>query len=278
MRRLLHLFSLCLLFALYACTQAGQQPEAIPAKTLPVEPGQAVAIQVNTGAVTILGTDAGQLEISGRLAAPERTTYLVSTDPRQIDIQAEYRKPLFSTFSGPAVELEVRIPQDVTLQVVTFDAAVTVRDLRGKVEVDSTSGDILGENLSGTIALRSGRGDVRAVACSGKVRVLGEHGVLSIENARGEVSSSTIMGTIRFAGEPRAGDSIRLETDHGPVRIELGAGSGLELSVNSTSGNVVCGLPGLDTSTRFCRGKLGNGEGAMTVRTVSGGVTVQSQP
>jgi DUF4097 and DUF4098 domain-containing protein YvlB len=218
------------------------------------------------------------VDFTGQLADPDRTDYQVQTTSEQIQIQLEYHRPLFSGFVDPAVQLEVRVPQEVPVRVETFDAPVILRDLRGEVEVHSTSGDILAENLSGEILLRSARGDVRAVNCSGIVQVLGEHGILALEDVRGEVGASTIMGTIRYTGAPGSGDEVNLETDHGPVQIELGKDSGLDISMTTTSGEIDCSLPGLTFSSRSCSGILGNGAGSLTVRTVSGEVTLRLAP
>ena len=245
---------------------------------MPIRTGQSVLIEMNTGIVNILGMDGEELTISGKTVDLERTNYEVLDSRDQIHIKANYHKSIFSRFPDPPLELNVHLPQESTLRVETFDANVLLLDLRGSIAVDSVTGDIEAENVAGIISLRSGRGNIRAINCSGEVTVLGEHGILSIEDSRGDLGASTIMGSILFSGEPVAGDMIRLETDHGPIRIDLGEEISLDFSVNTTSGNLVCEIPGLDASTRSCSGTFGRGEGEIWVRTVSGDVTVQIAP
>jgi DUF4097 and DUF4098 domain-containing protein YvlB len=113
---------------------------------------------------------------------------------------------------------------------------------------------------------------------SGKVSVVGNYGLLTLERISGDIGVSTIMGTVTFKGAIGAGDKVRLETDHGPVTVRLAKESTVNLKVSSTSGDVACLLPGLSTSLRSCDGKFNSGDGALTIRTVSGAVTLQLIP
>jgi hypothetical protein len=266
---------LLLYLALAGCA-ASRKAEAIPARELSIAPGQAVTIQVNSGLVRITSTTASQLSLTGQLADPDRTTFQVSSPGQAVVIEAQYQRGLFAP-SGTPVELDVQVPQGVAVDVTTFDAAVEIRDLRGKIHVSSTAGQITAKNLSGDVSLRSARGDVRASGCSGQVSVVGEAGVLSLLDTHGQVGSTTIMGTIQWDGTVGSGDAVHLETDHGPVNIALGADSSLSLAVHSTSGDVTCPAA-FSSTTRECRGSMRTGPGTLDVRTVSGGVRVQVKP
>ena len=82
------------------------------------------------------------------------------------------------------------------------------------------------------------------------------------------------MGTIRLTGEPRAEDAIHLETDHGPVEVQLSPGASVQVAVSTTSGVITCLLPGLHPEARGCSGVLGTGAAELVIRTVSGAVTL----
>lgn len=268
---------LACLLVMAACAPNAGQPAPVQ-EHIVLGDGQAVVIEVDAGSVSIAGASGEALEIGGQLNYPDRVVYEVNRSGPEIRISAKLRGRPLGGFSEPPVVLEVRVPQNVPIRVETFDAPVTLRDYRGDAEVASVSGDVLAENVAGKIALRSGRGNVTVRNGSGDLRVLGEHGVLTIDGVTGEVGSSTIMGTIRFMGRPGSGDTIRLETDHGPVEIQLADGSNLSVQVSSTSGSMSCILPGIAQDVRGCTGRLGNGEGALAVRTVSGDVTIQPVP
>jgi hypothetical protein len=259
---------------LWACGQSRVLPEAIPSQSFAIQPGQRVFIELNSGELNIHGTTDDRLLISGELASPSHTNYQVDSTADEIRIVADYSKPLLSSSTDPPVRLEVQIPADAHLRIETFDAEIALHEVRGTVEVDSSAGDILAEKLNGDISLRSGRGNIRAAGCSGTVRVIGEYGILVMEDVQGDVGSSTIMGTIRFLG----GIDSDLETDHGPVEIDLAPSSNLVLSINTTGGDLTCSFPGLRVTPRSCQGQVGNGKGSLSVRTVSGKVNFQPMP
>jgi DUF4097 and DUF4098 domain-containing protein YvlB len=132
--------------------------------------------------------------------------------------------------------------------------------------------------VTGEMALRSNRGNITVQESSGVVSVVGNYGRLTAQNVRGDISASTIMGNVVFEGLIQTGDTVRLETDHGAVSVNLSADSALALRVSSTSGDVTCLLPEVASSTRNCDGALRSGGGSLTIRTVSGAVSLQLLP
>ncbi len=268
----------CLGLTMSACVGSARPQSPLASQTLPVSSGQSVVIEMNTGTLAILTSGDNQLEITGQTSSPPKTSYQVTQTTSEIHISAQYNKPLFSASSSAPLALEVRLPAGTPLRVETFDAGVTISDYQGSVSITSVSGDIQAQNLSGVVTLRSGRGDIQLSGSSGELKLLGEHGVLSIAETHGEVGASTIMGTIRYSGAPGKGDAVHLETDHGPVAIQLEPGSDLAIGIMTTSGTLTCGVPGVEAVIRGCTGTLGHGAGTLTVRTVSGEVTLQPGP
>lgn len=266
------LFFFCLL--LNACA-ADNSPVALPAKAIRVREGQSIFLKLNAGEVTVHGGEAGQLRVEAQTLFPEQADYSVTTVNDQVQVVAKYSG---NHSSNPPISLRVSIPDNTKLQIETDYASITVRGYKGDLEVVSVGGDILIANVSGDIVARSNRGDVNVQDSLGKVSVVGNYGLLTLEGISGDIGVSTIMGTVTFKGAIRAGDDVRLETDHGPVAVYLAKESALTLQVNSTSGDVACLLPGLSTSLRSCDGKFNSGDGALTIRTVSGAVALQLIP
>lgn len=258
-----------------SCSSRDQISEPIQPREIPAHAGDVVVVRVNSGRIQIQGTEENVIGVDGELADPGRTDLSIENDDGHIQINAETDQSIFSGTGEEVLNLEIQVPQGISITVVTTNAAVNIYNIRGTITVDSIAGDILAEDLSGVISLRSGRGDVRVVDSSGEVRVLGEHGLLTLENIHGTVGSSTIMGTIHYLGRVEMGDELRMEVDHGPVEIELAANSNTKLNVTSTNGEVRC-PPEFESTARTCQGKLGRGDGQITVRTVSGQITVRS--
>jgi hypothetical protein len=247
----------------------------LPVHTTQIIEGQSVLIRLNTGVVTIRGGEEGQVSVTGQTLSPDQTEYNMTTINDQIQIVVNYAG---KRSSDPPVYLEVSVPNNTALTIETDSASITVREYTGNLEASSISGDILVDDVHGGIVLRSNRGDVTAQDSSGRISVVGNYGLLALENAQGDIGVSTIMGNAVFSGSILMGDNVRLETDHGAVSVHLNTDSALSIEVSSTSGDVACMLPDIISSARTCEGTINSGGGALSIRTVSGAVTVQSLP
>ena len=269
------LFSTLTLLA--ACNQTASPVESIR-EEIPLSPDHTILLEIESGDVTLVGWEAEALQIEGELLDSERLNYSISASAEQVVVTVKTNRRPLGGFSSPPAVLKVQMPNDITVRVQTFDAAVTVRGLRGDLQVSSVAGDILAEEVYGTVTLASGRGDITVRQSSGQLRILGEHGTLTLQDISGTLGSSTIMGTIRYLGGPVSGDSIHLEVDHGPVEIILLTDPNLEVEIRSTSGDVTCLAPGLNIAGRTCTGTLGAGGASLSVRTVSGSISLRLSP
>lgn len=262
------------LLLLFACG-VNPAPIALEPRTVQMEPGQQVLVRLNEGEVLLTGGDAGELRVEGVTIAPDQTNYSVEQYGDEIRIIANY-----SGGGGRAapVRLEVSLPHGLTVRVETEAAAITVRDFNGNVVAASTSGDILLERIQGSITARSSRGDIKIMDSRGSVSVAGNYGLLALEGVEGDIGLATIMGEVQFNGPIRAGGAVRLETDHAPITVTLSADSALSFEAASTSGELACVLPGAAFSSRSCRGEVNSGGGTLTVRTVSGAISLRLLP
>jgi len=242
---------------------------------LDVEDSQSILIQVDHGEVIVLGTEEQQAQVKGQVLFADELEYEVRSTEKQISIKAfTHRKG----FSDTPLRLEVRVPKQIQVKIETDSASVSVQDYEGVLEVDSTSGIITIKRMAGKITLYSNRGNITVRESSGDISIVGNYGALNVQNVYGETAVSTIMGHVVFNGLIQTGDTVRLETDHGSVSVNLSPDSALSLRVRSTSGDVACVLPDINSSTRTCDGEIRSGGGILSIRTVSGAVTLQMIP
>jgi hypothetical protein len=278
MYRFWHGLGTIILLSLASCSPGGEPPKMIPDRMYLLQPGQEVVLDVSAGLVEVRGVEGETLSIRGTRADANPVEIQAGGEgTRRLELEIQGRRAPRGTAPAEWMRAVIEVPHGTVLTVNTVEAGVLVSDLEGTIRVDSTAGDVVGERLRGAIILRSGRGNVTARDSSGEVRVLGEHGALLIEHSRGAIGSATIMGSITYRGTPAAGDRIRLEVDHGPVQVDLLGEPDLALEVQSTTGVVVC-PPALPATSRGCGGAYGAGGGSLTVRTVSGKITVRHIP
>jgi hypothetical protein len=138
------------------------------------------------------------------------------------------------------VEYQVRVPFHAVLgQVSTVNGEVTVRGMESRGEVRTINGHLKLLDSSGRFDLRTTNGNVH------------------VELARGV----------------RAG-SLNIETVNGAVFLALPPGSGAELDLSTTNGELLSDLPVTlqGSGSRDFRGRIGHGGGTIRVRTMNGSI------
>jgi DUF4097 and DUF4098 domain-containing protein YvlB len=258
-----------------ACVPAPEKYTDLESRIIDLTDAQSILIQVDHGEVTLLASDDSHVSIDGQILFIDELEYRVDSTEKQISVKIfSHRDDL----SRVPLKIIIRLPQNRQVKIETDNASVLVQGYQGDVEIASTSGNIKLEKMTGKLTLRSNRGNVTVQDSSGVVSVVGNYGLLTLQNMSGEIAASTIMGNIAFGGLIQQGDAVRLETDHGAVSVNLSADSALSLKTRSTSGDVTCLLPGVTSSTRTCDGEMHSGGGNLSIRTVSGAVTLQLIP
>jgi DUF4097 and DUF4098 domain-containing protein YvlB len=260
---------------IYACAPTPEKYTELENRVVDAVGAQSVLIQVDHGELTIMQTQDSRIKIYGKALFPDHVEYAADATKEQIRIKVNTHR---DSSSKVLLHLTIQIPEQMQVKVETENASVLAQDYQGDLEVSSTAGEIRAERIRGSLTLRSNRGNITVQESSGDINVVGNYGALTIQNVSGETAVSTIMGNVTFDGLIEAGDTVHLETDHGAVSVHLNADSALTLGVRSTSGDVTCMLPDMVFSTRSCDGVMHSGEGSLSIRTVSGAVTLQLTP
>jgi hypothetical protein len=185
-----------------------------------------------TATVTIHPADGRE----GSRAAAEQTT--VEFDNDRLNIHTP-RTSGWSLLRGSnQLRIEIRVPEDSSLQARLGSADLRTVGRLGAVEVKTGSGDISIAETSGDVRIQSGSGDIRADVVGGDMQVT---------TASGDVSATRVAGTTAIRA---ASADVSLEDAQGPVHlntasgdIRVGAVHGPELHVNSASGDVTVGVP-----------------------------------
>jgi DUF4097 and DUF4098 domain-containing protein YvlB len=272
--------SIILAVVLLVCFVPGCQPGTkqyteLESHILDAANSQSIIIKVDHGEVIVFQSKNDHVEVGGQVLLPDEVVYQVSSTEKQISIKANANR---NNLQDIPLRVEVHVPKGMLVQVETDSASVLASNYQGDLEVDSTSGKITIEQIIGKITLWSNRGNIIVRKSSGNINVAGNYGVLNVQNVHGETAVSTIMGNVVFDGLIQSGDVVRLETDHGPVSVNLNQASDLSLQVGSISGDVACMVPDISSTTRTCTGEIGAGEGTLKISTVSGAVTLQLTP
>mgnify|MGYP000851670573 FL=1 len=165
---------------------------------------------------------------------------------------------------------QIEIPNETAVTLSTFDARITLTGEGLAVNIRSVSSSVQLNHFKGNAAIVNNRGPVTVENSTGQIEAIGNYGLIQFLQSHGKLVGSTIMGNIRVDSNLDEVIDLKLETDHGDVEIKLSNPNDLNVMLNSASGDVVCDHPALDSSTRYCRGTIGNAASRIQVRTVSG--------
>ncbi len=259
----------------YACTPIPEKYTELENRIVDVLEAQSVLIRVDHGELTIMQSQDSRIRIDGQALFPHELEYLIDPTEEQILIKVVAHH---DSSSKVPLNLMIQVPERLQVKVETKGASVLAQDFQGDLEVDTVSGNITIERVTGRLTLNSNRGNITVRESAGVVNLVGNYGLLTLQDVSGETAASTIMGNIMLRSLIQVDDSVRLETDHGSVSVSLREDSALSLQVRSTSGDVACILPGLASTSRACEGDLNSGGGNLSIRTVSGAVTLQWIP
>lgn len=175
---------------------------------------------------------------------------------------------------------------------------ITAEQMRGTLFVDTGSGNVEVSNVEGTeLNIDTGSGDVRITgANSADVNIdTGSGNVTGTTLTTTDLSVDTGSGNIELSGVRAT--SLSMDTGSGDVEIDLVTDTD-DIKVDTGSGNVTIGVPSgfgstVDLSTssgdvdtdveiqvtrrgrQHLMGRIGDGEGRMTIETGSGNVTIK---
>jgi hypothetical protein len=247
-------------------------------ESIPVSDSQFMIVEMNGGSLDISQGDVGQVRVSGSGPAAGPAIYTLKQQGDGIYlISRDAGSALFQPVKAP-IHLDLQTPGGFSIKVTADNSDVNVQNYSGRIDISSMTGNILAQNVSGVFNLNSNRGNVTVNKGKGEIHLTGNYGFLTLSDTHGKMNASTIMGTARFAGKIGAGDLVHLETDHGPVEIQLTPDSDTGIKIRTISGVVSCLIPGLIYSSAPCDGRLHGGAGQLEIRTVSGSVMLRQMP
>jgi hypothetical protein len=283
--------ALALVAALVTAAAAfAQTPIAAGRATNPA--GASLRILNLEGSVRVTGWDRDSIAVTGSVdAAPgARVFYLAGSDGATgfklgIEAGADGR-PLATA------RLEVRVPRGTRVWVKTNGASIEADGVRGGLDLYSVSGPVRVAGRADQLSVESMDGDVEIQALAGWLRVKTAGARVLLTGSADDADVSTVSGAIvveggryararfasvtggvEFQGVAPRGGSYSFETHSGPITLRLAEGSDATVTVTTFGGEVRSEFGPPPASGGSIR--LGEGDGAVTVRTFRGAVALR---
>lgn len=103
---------------------------------------------------------------------------------------------LFSSFRQKVINLTVKMPKNLDLDIDDGSGGINIEDLTGDLKVDDGSGSIDIENIKGNVNIHDGSGDIEVRDVSGDVSVNDGSGSIHVQYVEGSVTVSDGSGSI----------------------------------------------------------------------------------
>ena len=166
----------------------------------------------------------------------------------------------------------------VELGVVSADAIVSgisadrtaVKSVSGDVTLDGVRSDITAQTVSGDLESRRLAGTLRFTTVSGDLTV--------VRGETDQVKAETVSGDLTLDLDLLAGGRIDVSSVSGDLTVRMPETVGLTVDVKTMSGSLDSAFSGVQSERRpgksSMRGTVGDGDGRLSAKTVSGDVTL----
>src|SRR5256886_2209365 len=175
------------------------------------------------------------------------------------------------------VDFEITVPRETAVNAQTVSGDFDLNGTRGPTRVESVSGDVNIANLQGPMRIKSVSGDVQCTDYVGSVEGSSVSGDVDIRGRVRSCELHTVSGDISVDLEPEEGGrESRLKTISGDVEVGLLTATCV-CDYHTASGDLACEIPAriMREGRKDRTIVLGDGRSHLTVKTVSGDLTLR---
>jgi DUF4097 and DUF4098 domain-containing protein YvlB len=175
------------------------------------------------------------------------------------------------------VDFEITVPRETAVNAQTVSGDLDLHGTRGPARVESVSGDVNIEDVQGPMRIKSVSGDVHIGDYVGAVEGSSVSGDVEIRGRVRACELHTVSGDISIDLEPEIGGrESRLKTISGDVEVGL-LTSTCVCEYHTASGDLECEAPAriMREGRKDRTVVIGDGRSRLSVRTVSGDLTIK---
>lgn len=249
-----------------------------------------VEIELQSGEIIVTGSSGNQVRVRG---TSERGHIRVDASPSHVEIGM--RPPHGRRYEA---HVEVSVPEGTRLTISGHSSDVSIRGVRGEVDVATMNGDVViedastrveFESVSGDIRLARIQGNLRGEAVSGDVELIDATGEVDLETVSGDltlqsvrsrsVRVETMSGEVLFEGPTQSGGRYDFSSHSGDLRLVLPQALGAMIAVETFSGSIDSDFPiTLEPGQRHGKQfefRVGDGSARIDASSFSGGIYIQ---
>ena len=255
---------ICLLLGVGGCDIPTAKYERTVQLSAPLSVGYSFKAKTHNGSITVEGRDEDGCDvtavITGRATSVETAKDIADKTKVRLKnsgnkITVEIKKPLLGWHKSVSVSLDVKVPNKTNILLLgTHNGAVTVANIKGKVDGSTHNGRIKTSGVSGETKLETHNGAVVCDEISGNAWMTTHNGSIKTiyaADAPGvcEISLKTYNGSIDLRAPSNLSAAVDVSTHNGSIKTELPITLIGKVSKNKLQGKIGEGLGKLQLGT-----------------------------
>ena len=250
---------LIICFALFISANVGAQE-----KRLNVSKGDKLTVNINYGEITITTWDKNQIVIKSDAEDDENENGLkINQSGNTITVNG----------GASGSDVTISAPSNFNFDVKTNAGSVVIKgNITGKVNLNTSGGDIAADNIYGTINATTSGGNISIHNVKGGGNLNSAGGDLTVGDIEGDLVLTTGGGNVK-AG--KISKSLKLKTGGGNILVNEIVNDAV---VNTGGGNILIDKSGskIDLTTGGGDIRINVPKGEMTAKTGSGTINIQN--
>ncbi|MEX2262051.1 MAG: DUF4097 family beta strand repeat-containing protein [Bryobacteraceae bacterium] len=245
----LHSFAVTALLATLPGAMAAVGVEDRMTRTIPVQPGGRIVLQVDNGSIEVRTADtpnielevfrrveAGSQEESARILAEYELT--VEQTGNEVSVRGAYKEGGRREYGRYLRKHHyvVIAPREFNVDLTTSGGSISVGDLKGEVRGRTSGGSLQFGRVTGPIWGRTSGGSITLEGTEGNADVRTSGGSIRIGEVRGEVAAHTSGGSIRVG---RVSGKVNAVTSGGSIEVKEAGGA---VDASTSGGSVTAFL------------------------------------
>lgn len=267
---------LCLVMLMNGCIYIGSwsmqaKYERTVQLSAPLSPGSAFEAQTHNGSITINGADVAECNMTAtivaRAATDEEAQELaekvkVTLVPSGNRLITKIDRPTRLINKSVSVSLDVEVPNQTDLELVTHNGSVKISDIKGRLDAATHNGKVTCKRISGTTAFKTHNGSITCGEISGSTQLKSHNG--SIKAFYTDTAPSVC--------------DISIVAYNGGIELKTPSGYSAQVKASTHNGSINTDLP-ITVSGKISKSKLtgtiGAGEGELHLETHNGSIRIR---
>ncbi|MCC6640655.1 MAG: DUF4097 family beta strand repeat protein [Deltaproteobacteria bacterium] len=177
-----------------------------------------------------------------------------------------------------SVNLEIRVPDKLRVEVNAANGKVTIAGLRSAVKARSSNGSVTVSDVVGDVDIMTSNAKVECSDTCGRLVARSSNGKVEVDGHRGSIDASTSNGLISASVDDVSREGVVLSTSNGRIVLDLPERVDADVDMQVDNGVIrndrTLGGGMRETNGRL-RGTLGRGGAPVKLRTSNGSIALR---